>query len=151
MASFEGTNPFENYFKKLKLCSCFSQHSFRIFRALCISFCRSSRETYFFVVVIVSYWIKSDSEPKVESSLVLSFLFNLNFKESSLICYDNVFFALMDLEKWSNRSVEKLVLSIFPQSDCKSMNILIFLSTNTNWLTIGWMQNEHGIPLQRVI
>ena len=113
MASFEGTNPFENYFKKLKLCSCFSQHSFRIFRALCISYCRSSRETHFFVVS-VSYGIKSDSEPKVESSLVLSLLFNLNFKESSLICYDNVSFALMDLEKWSNHSVEKLVLSIFP-------------------------------------
>ena len=115
MASFKATTTFENYFKKLKLCSFpqITQHFFRIFRAPCISFCRSSRETYFFVV-IVSYWIKSDLEPKVESSLVLSFLFNLNFKESSLICYDNVSFALMDLEKWSNRSVEKLVLSIFP-------------------------------------
>ena len=42
----------------------------------------------------------------------------------------------MDLEKWSNRSVEKLVLSISPQSDCKSMNILIFLSVLilTDWL-----------------
>jgi len=135
MASFEGTNPFENYFKKLKLCSCFSQHSFRIFRALCISFCRLSRENYFFVVS-VSYWIKSDSEPKLRAHWI-SLLFNLNFKESSsLICYDNVSFALMELKKWSNRSVEKLVLSIFPQSDCKSMNILIFLSLLilTDWL-----------------
>ena len=57
MASFEATTTFENYFKKLKLCSFpqITQHFFQIFRALHISFCRSSRETYFFVVVIVSY------------------------------------------------------------------------------------------------
>ena len=136
---FWGHHHIRKLFQKTETMQSFpqiTQHFFQIFRALHISFCRSSRETYFFVVVIVSYWIKSDSEPKVESSLVLSLLFNLNFKESSLICYDNVSFALMDLEKWSNRSVEKLVLSISPQSDCKSMNILIFLSVLilTDWL-----------------